>query len=112
MNDDQSGGYSGGLGRIYLWPLGGACRFEHLQNLLRQGNTETLQDLGHGGGHLGTLDNGLPLQPVAHRPETADHTKRMGTQRAVSHSAAKRTAKEPPIQTRLCASGSLFISIA
>lgn len=27
---------------MYLWLVGGACLFEHLQNLLRQGNTETL----------------------------------------------------------------------
>ena len=51
---------------MYLWQMGGACLFEHFQHLLRQGNTEPLQDLSHGGGHLGTLDNGLPVHPVAH----------------------------------------------
>ena len=48
MNDDKSIGYTVDLEGMYLWPLGGACLFEHFQNLLRQGDTETLKDLSHG----------------------------------------------------------------
>jgi hypothetical protein len=31
-----------------LCQMGGVCLFEPFQNLLRQGNTETLKDLGQG----------------------------------------------------------------
>src|SRR5215475_9231207 len=60
---DKSEGYTGGLRGMYLWQVGGTCLFGYFQNLLRQGNTETLKDFGHRCGHLGTLKNGLSHIP-------------------------------------------------